>query len=240
MLPLEKLVRRVFDEKKSLKHEFITSLGYKNINNAYTRLYHCLRTGEEFQGIIKRLPSVLNIDQVKFNQALAKTRLLADQEKEKKEIKRLEKEKRTIKEKECRERKPFSPYLYIQSSQSRPTPIVPVAMFGIAAFKHVALPTDICEYSLAEQREVIRKIILMHFKEHQGKCPCFGKIIRYIFRKTCAAGIEYEFSISGELIDVSLIPVAEGRVSLQLDHQILSRWAATQKVFSRSGTKCEN
>lgn len=92
----------------------------------------------------------------------------------------------------------FKPYIYIETSLSRPTSITFAALCG-GNMKYIrSLPDQILDLSKSEQIIIIRNIIQEHYKENDGKSILFGDITGYIYYPGFNHGIE--LSIDGNII----------------------------------------
>ena len=63
----------------------------------------------------------------------------------------------------------FKPYIYIKNINRQPTQLFPVAILGIAHFKHLPVPDKVAGKTLWQQIEMIRDMIHKHFNKWGGK-----------------------------------------------------------------------
>ncbi len=187
--PLEKLVRHAFSAQAEQKRKFIESLGYKNINNGYKWLYSCLRTGEDHRDILRIIPKAFGIDEWSFEDALQTTKNLRRQEFR---IAQLEEEQIQLKQ-EIIARRKFQSYLYVKTSEKRPTGSITIyAIANLAKYRYVFLPEKILVHSLEKQQDQVGAIIRKHFKKLAGKCPGMGFIRGYYFRNSYDSYLEFD------------------------------------------------
>lgn len=187
--PLEKLVRQAFTDQAEQKHKFMESLGYKNINKGYKWLYSCLRTGEDHLDILRKLPEVFGIDEWSFDEAWQTTKAMQKQEFR---VTQLEEELNQLKQ-EILARRNFRPYLYVKTSENRPSCSITIyAYANLAKYRYVGLPEDMLEKSLENQQVQIGEIIRKHYSKFEGKCHGMGFISGYYFRNSYDSYLEFD------------------------------------------------
>jgi hypothetical protein len=92
----------------------------------------------------------------------------------------------------------FQPYIYIETSLSRPASITIAALLG-GKMKYIRnLPEQILDLSKSDQISLIRSIILAHHNEKGGKCFLFGDITGYVYHPGFNNSIK--FSVTGKVI----------------------------------------
>ncbi len=197
--PLEKLVRRAFEAQPEQKRAFVESLGYQKPDTGYKRLYRCLRSGEDHEKILERLPEVLGLDPEVYAMAWEATRNLGA-------IAQLEAELERRRQ-EDEERLNFRPYLYVLASASRPTgSIVIYGMANLGRHRYVPLPEGIRDESLEDQKQQVGEIIRAHFRECRGLCFGMGSIVGYCYRNSYDTYLEFD-------TDGNFVQAVEGRPS---------------------------
>ena len=179
--PLEKLVLQVFAVHPGKKRRFAQSLGYKNLNNAFELIYCCLRSGAEQQNILRNIQKIFKIDEWNYDEAWHTTKILVRQQTR---IAQLEEDLEQQK-KEILARKNFRPYIYVKTSESRPTCSITIYAFvNLGKFRYVFLPYQILQNSDEYQKMKVGEIIRKHFLESDGKCPGMGSITDYFYRNS--------------------------------------------------------
>ena len=111
----------------------------------------------------------------------------------------------------------FKPYVYIKNINRQPSQLFPVAILGIAYFKHIAVPDSVARKTLWQQIEIVRDIIQKHFIKYAGKSPLFGDISGYIFFFRKNEGIE--FKTDGEIVDYDVQDFSEPGVILKIGNK---------------------
>ncbi len=76
--------------------------------------------------------------------------------------------------------RPFSPYIYVQTSARRAV-LSSAAAAGMQA-RYLEVPAAIAAESLPRQLAMVRRMVRAHFTEQHGLCPPFGPIFGYIYR----------------------------------------------------------
>jgi hypothetical protein len=108
----------------------------------------------------------------------------------------------------------FQPYIYIKNINKRPSQIFPVAILGIAHFKHIPVPGKVVGKTRWQQIEIVKDIIHKHFNKCGGKSPLFGDISGYVYFSNKNKGIE--FNTEGEIIDYDVQQLPEPGVILKI------------------------
>ena len=169
MFELGRFITEEMKRKGLKRSEVAHCLGYANINRGLRRLDECINEGTPHAFIIQNLHTVLGVDSSVVQKALAIT---------KKQM--LEKRKAREAEAEERAREAFRPHLFINTELSRPTSIT-MAIFTGMADKTVNLPEDFAAHPPEKQLEIVQSVLRQHFKDNQGECRFFGKILGYYY-----------------------------------------------------------
>jgi hypothetical protein len=108
----------------------------------------------------------------------------------------------------------FKPYIYIENINKKPSQIFPVALLGIATFKHIPVPDIVAKKTLWQQIEIVKDMIHKHYIKFAGKTPLFGDISGYIFFYKKNEGIK--FNTEGEIVDYDVQGFSEPKVRLKI------------------------
>ncbi|HWQ53737.1 MAG TPA: hypothetical protein VN442_08630 [Bryobacteraceae bacterium] len=76
--------------------------------------------------------------------------------------------------------RPKPPYIYVETSLTRPTSITCAAWGGVK-FKFIDAPPDVTALPEAEQIAALAALVLQHCIDMGGECPLFGFITGYRF-----------------------------------------------------------
>lgn len=177
--PLEVLVRHAWKDQPGFLQRFADSLPSKKQGLAIQRIFTCLRRGENTHGILDRLQDELSLDKTLWDSLLEVTRR---QERLRQEVEHLKVLQRQAEELE-EERRKFRPYLYVLSTERRPT--MSITLYGLAGLgRRRFLPVDPqwLRESGATQQEWIKERIQQHYAESNGLCPGMGQIRGYEYR----------------------------------------------------------
>ena len=197
--PLERLVRQAFADHPGKKQRFAQSLGYKNLNNAFALIYCCLRSGVDQQNILRNIQKIFKIDEWNYDEAWHTTKILVRQQTRIAQLEEdLEQQKKGI-----LARKNFRPYIYVKTSESRPTCSITIYAFvNLGKFRYVFLPYQILQNSDEYQKMKVGEIIRKHFLESDGKCPGMGSITDYFYRNSYDSF--WEFDTEGDFVNSSI------------------------------------
>ena len=100
-------------------------------------------------------------------------------------------------------RKNFRPYIYVKTSESRPTCSITIYAFvNLGKFRYVFLPYQILQNSDEFQKMKVGEIIRKHFLESNGKCPGRGSITDYFYRNSYDSF--WEFDTEGDFVNSSI------------------------------------
>jgi hypothetical protein len=169
MFELGRFITEEMKRKGLKRSEVAHCLGYANINRGLRRLDECINEGTPHAFIIQNLHTVLGVDSSVVQKALAIT---------KKQI--LEKRKARETEAEERAREAFRPHLFIITELSRPTSITMAIWTGMAD-RTINLPEDFAAHPPEKQLKIVQSVLRQHFKDNQGECRFFGKILGYYY-----------------------------------------------------------
>ena len=166
MYQIGQLIISILEKQSISKCELIKRVGYKNIGKGLRRLDDLINNGTANDFLINNLHTALGILELEVKSALILTHETID------------------KERKERERKIFKPHLVIKTQNKRPSSIWACCITGgFEAHRTIQLPNDFLEMEYDSQLNVIKKIILNHYKELNGISHFFGKILGYIFCK---------------------------------------------------------
>lgn len=181
--PISRLLARIQKESGLSRHDFSLAIGYKNVTSALRKMDQFLTTGS---GENKFLELVLNRFPERapeLKQAVMETAKIMEEEDRLAAIEA---------EKEARRR--FRPYIFVETSLSRPTSIT-YALFCGFKMKFLHLSEE-REHTLEEIRETIRA----HYDRNNGKCVLFGNIVGYRYVRSWEESIRLD--IGGNVLEV--------------------------------------
>ena len=92
----------------------------------------------------------------------------------------------------------FSPHLFIQGEESRPSQITIFFFAGGVKRLKIPLPPDIEGRTIEEQFRIVKEMIQAHYAAEAGKVLFFGNIVSYLYRPS--ADVTLKFDTSGALI----------------------------------------
>jgi len=133
-----------------------------------------------------RLRSALRLPAEQFNAVIAATRK-----------QRADEEQARVAQEEAEQRAHFRPYIYVRTSESRPSFITSAAIIG-PRLKYLQLDNEVISLSRSLLLAFVSTLVREHYQLNQGKCLLFGDITSYALRITYNATVE--FSIDGTLI----------------------------------------
>jgi hypothetical protein len=212
----QKLVKIVESDKEKRK-EIAKALGSKDISKGVNKIITHIRNKTLDIERLKIIAELLKLNPDEVIEDYQVTKRII-----KKEVKLLN--QIAYLNNQIYQRDNFQPYIYIETSLSRPTSITFAALCG-GNMKYIrSLPEQLIDFSSSEQLNFIRNIIQEHYKENEGKCILFGYITGYIYYPGFNQGIK--LSIDGNIIGKNIpnIPQPEcglfykGRkISINLD-----------------------
>jgi len=178
------LLNHVLDDgkNKEVKRTIINSLGYKNINKGFRRLYKSMHEKHLDIELLNKIPELFKISKETIALVIETTE---NQFQEEEQID------------ELIERLNFKPFLWKKHERKIPSSIFVVAISGIKGFKYIKLPENLAEETLFNQLEIIEKAIKNDLETNRAP-KFFGEITGYYYRKTYDETLE--FSIEGKLI----------------------------------------
>jgi hypothetical protein len=200
----QKLVKIVESDKEKRK-EIAKALGSKNISKGVNKIITHIRNKTLNIERLKIIVPFLNLDIDEVIEDYQVTKRII-----KKEQKLLN--KIAYLNNQIYHRDNFKPYIYIETSRTRPTSITFAALCD-GDMKYIrSLPRLILDLSKFEQIKLIRNIILNHFDENDGKCILFGDITGYIYYPRFNSGIK--FSVIGDVIENNIPDIPQPECGL--------------------------
>lgn len=171
MNTFQKLIYQLESNKEDRK-KIIDLLGYKDYPKGSNKLLTKLRKKTISKKDLELIAKELKLDSeeiiIDFNYM---KEFISKEQKYIKEIVSLKEQ--------IRLRDNFKPYIYIETSEKRPSSIAIVALIyeKIKFIKN--LPDNLLELSREEQKAIIKNIINSHYEQKNGVIFLFGNIIAY-------------------------------------------------------------
>jgi hypothetical protein len=98
-------------------------------------------------------------------------------------------------------RKNFKPYIFLQTTATRPSQICIYALTGgTRAHKMIAVSESLPNESWLKQIKIVRTLISEHIQNTKGVVPFFGKASGYLYCPSYDSS--YEFTVQGETDEV--------------------------------------
>ncbi len=166
--PLSKLIYEVFSHSNLSRKDFVEKLGYRNIAKSLRHLDSFLERSTGPENFLERAEEVFGVSKERIEIAKRETAEIWSKEEQEAEKRRKERARRT-----------FLPFLYVDTSRTRPSSITLAAIAG-KALKHIPVPEILETASLIEQLEWAQQIAPQHYEEKDHKVTLFGDIIGYI------------------------------------------------------------
>lgn len=166
----------------------VTAMGYKNVSRGLKRLNGCIQDGDCSNiEMISRLRNALDLPTDHFNDVIAETRR-----------QRAEGDRVRAAREEAERRAKFRPYVYVCTSERRPTFISAAAAIG-PRLKYIQLDDAVISLPRPLLLSKVSEIVREHYRSNLGKCLLFGEITRYALRITYDATVV--FAPDGSVID---------------------------------------
>jgi len=173
MFAITDLIERQMETLGITRNELLLRMGYKKLSKGLERLDDCLRHGRCYNQLFRlQLTKALAVPEDEVNEAFRQT------------------EEQLALMREAKERESFRPYIYVQSSEHRPSFITGAALMGMR-MKYLPVPDAITKLLLEAQLPRIQKMIRAHQKETRGECLLFGKITGYVYRWTFEESVSF-------------------------------------------------
>lgn len=187
MYAIAQLIEQELAKRNWRKSELVAAMGYKNIAQGLKRLKNCLQHGDCSNAeLLTRLAQSLELPRDQLNTIVAITRRQrAD-----------EGRARAAQEEETR-RAQFRPYLYVRTSESRPSFITAAAVIG-PRVKYLYLDNAVFSLPRPLLLSHVAEVVREHYRSNLGKCLLFGEITGYALR--IAYDETVEFDTDGTLI----------------------------------------
>lgn len=167
--------------------DFLTSIGYRNINKGVRAFDSWIEHGCDQIGFIDRLRNSVKLDTKALEKALDEIRAMLEAENERAAL--LEEEK---------ERDSFTPYIQADVEGERLTSMTLFVVTGGHEPLIVRFDKAFMEMEQAHQLELIKKAIQTHFSERR-RTRFGGRICGYRYFETFDSGALY-FDIQGNLL----------------------------------------
>lgn len=165
----------------------VTAMGYKNVSRGLKRLNGCIQDGDCSNiEMISRLRNALDLPTDHLNDVIAETRR-----------QRAEEDRVRAVREEAERRAKFRPYVYVCTSERRPTFISAAAVIG-PRLKYIQLDDAVVTLPRPLLLSKVSVIVREHYRSNLGKCLLFGDITGYAFRITYDETAE--FTIDGTLV----------------------------------------
>jgi hypothetical protein len=76
--------------------------------------------------------------------------------------------------------KAFRPHLQVQTERRVPSPIFVAAIMGVHRLRIVALPDEALSASPEARDQIVKRVIIDHYRSSSGHIPAFGAITGYV------------------------------------------------------------
>ena len=180
---IECLVHGAMEKAQLTKNDVVRRMGYSNLNKGVRRLDHFLKGDMTDKTFVKKLTEALNASPEEMQSAIDSDQLRAKQRAE--EL----------------ARKDFKPYIYLQTTATRPSQICIYALTGgTRTHKMISVPEDLPSESWSKQVKTVRALIIEHIQKNEGVVPFFGKASGYLYCPLYDSS--YEFTVQGETDEV--------------------------------------
>jgi hypothetical protein len=87
----------------------------------------------------------------------------------------------------------FKPHLRTETEHTIPQPIFVAALIGTARLRLVRLPDEVWRLSAGDRDTRLKREILDHYHEHDGRVTAFGAIVGYSLVTVPGYGVDYGF-----------------------------------------------
>jgi len=199
--PISQLISRIMTDSGLSRPQFVTSLGYRNLERGLRRLNPWIDQGEGFALIIKQIAASYPLHSVEIQKAVAITAETKAAEAESAWIESLKAEAGT-----------FRPYIQVEGETTIPSSI---CIFGVSGgrWNLIDIPRPILELAVEEQLDALPELMCGYLKEHGGNCPFFGKATGFRFVRF----LDYfQFDKEGRLIELVNKPFRRGHCSVSI------------------------
>jgi hypothetical protein len=171
---MQTTLARVIDEQLAArgwrKGHLVAAMGYKNLSRGVKRLEACLRGEDAAPEVLRRLGAALEIAPARWEAILRATRTEREAA-ARADAARIEAARRAA----------FRPYVYVQTSETRPQSLTAAAVIG-PRLKQIALDDDTLALPPARRLVRVAELVREHYRVNLGRCLLFGVITGYLFR----------------------------------------------------------
>lgn len=187
MYAIARLIQQELAKRNWRKSELVAAMGYKNLSRGLKRLENCIRNGDCSNAeMLSRLRCALDLPAQQFESVVTETRRqCADENRIK------------ASREEAERRAQFRPYVYVRTSENRPSFITAAAAIG-PRLKYLQLEDAVIALPRPFLLSRVAEMICEHYQSNLGKCLLFGDITGYALR--IAYDETVEFTSDGSLI----------------------------------------
>jgi len=201
--PISQLITRIMTDSGPSRSQFVTSLGYRNIERGLRRLDPWINQGEGFERIIKQIAAAYPGRAEELRQAIAATEAIKVAEADAVFLERCKAEQPT-----------FVPFIHAHGESRIPNGIT---IFGVTGghrrWTTVQIPEAILNLPLEEQLQRLPELMKAYLKEYRGACPFFGNVVGFRFVRL----LDYfQFDKEGQFIERVNKPFRLGSCSVSL------------------------
>jgi hypothetical protein len=172
------------------RSDLVRRLGYRDISSGHRALSAVLLTGVVAPHIAKHLANALEVDDALVESVIdATTRQECDEAR----ARRVESERAYVAS--------FRPHLHVQTERAIPSPIFVAALLTVARLRIIHLPNEALTANEEARDNIIKTIIIEHWRESGGHVPAFGEITGYVLVLVAGYGVfdfGLLFSITGD------------------------------------------
>ena len=180
---VEHLVHGAMEKAPLTKNEVLRRMGYSNLNKGVRRLDQFLKGDMADKTFVMKLTEAINASLEEMQSAINSDQSRAWQRAEE------------------HARKNFKPYIFLQTTATRPSQICIYALTGgTRAHKMIAVSESLPNESWLKQIKIVRTLISEHIQNTKGVVPFFGKVSGYLYCPSYDSS--YEFTVQGETDEV--------------------------------------
>jgi hypothetical protein len=169
--------RFILDKARDLalsRTDLVRRLGYRELGKGHCALSELLMTGMVPPLIAQNLASALESDQEIVDAVLLAT---AQQQHD---SARNDSARTKVLAQEESYRTDFQPHLQVQTERRVPSPIFVAAIMGVARLRVVQLPEDAFAASGDLHPEIVKDVIVEHYRSQGGQVAAYGVVTGYV------------------------------------------------------------
>ena len=172
------------------RSDLVRRLGYRDIGSGHRALSEVLLTGVMPRHVAKHLANALDIEDALVESVIGATTLQKCDEARRRRV-----------ESERAHLASFRPHLQVQTERAVPSPIFVAALLTVARLRIVCLPDEALTANEEARDNIIKTIIIEHWRENGGHVPAFGEITGYVLVLVAGYGgfdFGLPFSVTGD------------------------------------------